>query len=574
MFRAWVLCCLLLGLGCGLEPAATEADAVNKRWSELSARFTADYLRHHPVVAVSKGLHAEYDGKLPDWSRDGLNATADSLRRYRDEAQAFEAEGLDDARRLERDYLIAFADGELFWLESARAPFTNPFYYMHWALDNLDPGPYVTREYAPLETRLRGYVGHARGIPAAADQIRENLELPLARPHAEMARDSFSGLATYLRDEVPGVFAAVEDEGLQGELAEAGGAAAGALDELSEWFAEQSVEGGGDFRLGAERFEEMVRRTERVEVGLERLREIGREDFDRNRHALLEACAEAAPGKTLEECVEGVRDAKPAEGAINAARRQLGELRAFLDEQGLVGIPGREQAEVEETPPHMRWNFAFIDIPGPFESGLPSTYYISPPDPSWPAAQQHEYLPGETDLLFASVHEVWPGHFLQNLHAARSSSEFGRVFVSYAFSEGWAHYVEEMMWEAGYGGGDPKVRIGMLLNALLRNARYLAAIGLHTGEMSLADAERFFIEEACQDAGTAKQQALRGTFDPAYLNYTMGKLMIRKLREDWTASSGGREAWRAFHDRVLEYGAPPVPLLRRALLGEDAGPAL
>ena len=229
---------------------------------------------------------------------------------------------------------------------------------------------------------------------------------------------------------------------------------------------------------------------------------------------------------------------------------------------------------VEEAPPYMRQNSAYIDIPGPYEKGLPSTYYISPPDPSWSKEDQLAYIPGEKDLLFTSIHEVWPGHFTQFLHANRSKNEVNRVFVGYAFAEGWAHYTEEMMCEVGVCKGDPGRKIGQLLNALLRNARYLSAIGLHARGMTVEESEKMFREQAHQDAGNARQQAARGTYDPAYLNYTMGKLMILKLREDWTKTRGGRDAWKAFHDEFLSYGGPPVPLVREAMLGEGAGSAL
>ena len=165
------------------------------------------------------------------------------------------------------------------------------------------------------------------------------------------------------------------------------------------------------------------------------------------------------------------------------------------------------------------------------------------------------------------MHEVWPGHFLNFLHANRAQWVFGRLFVTYAFGEGWGHYTEEMMRDAGLRGASAEARIGQLSNALLRNARFLAAIGLHTQGMSVAEAERLFVEEAYQDEGTARQQAARGTYDPAYLNYTLGKLLIRDLRDDWTASRGGRSAWREFHDSFLGYGGPPIPLVREQMMG-------
>jgi len=172
--------------------------------------------------------------------------------------------------------------------------------------------------------------------------------------------------------------------------------------------------------------------------------------------------------------------------------------------------------------------------------------------------------------LFTSIHEVWPGHFLNFTHANRAEWKFGRVFVNYAFGEGWAHYTEEMMLEAGLRGASPETRIGQVANALLRNARFLSTIGLHTRGWSVEESEKFFMEEAYQDQATAKQQAARGTYDPAYLNYTLGKLMIRQLRDDWTATRGKRKSWREFHDTFLSFGGPPIPLVRARMMRGEA----
>jgi hypothetical protein len=301
---------------------------------------------------------------------------------------------------------------------------------------------------------------------------------------------------------------------------------------------------------------------------------IGREDLDRNLGALRKACMQLAPGKTLTACVAKEAADKAPGKPVEAAREQLKTLRAFVESHDLVTIPGTEQALVDEAPPYQRWNFAYINIPGPYEKNLPSVYYISPPDPKWPPAEQKAYLPGKATLLFTSAHEVMPGHFLQFLHANRSPSKFGQIFVGYAFAEGWAHYAEQLVWDAGINDGDPETHVGQLTEALLRDVRFLSAIGMHTGKMTVADSEKMFREFAFSDAGNASQQAARGTFDPAYLNYTMGKLMIMKLRDDWTASRGGRAAWKAFHDQFLQYGGPPIPLVRAAMLGPSAGPPL
>ena len=244
-------------------------------------------------------------------------------------------------------------------------------------------------------------------------------------------------------------------------------------------------------------------------------------------------------------------------------------LKKFVEDNGLVSIPGTEDALVAEAPPHRRFNFAYINIPGPFEKGLPSTYYIAPPDPAWSEEDRMAYVPGEADLLAVSAHEVWPGHFLQYLHSNRTENNIGRHFRTYTFSEGWAHYTEEMMWDAGLGDGDAETHIGQLINALLRNVRYMSAIGLHTEGMTIEESQAMFREKAYKDMGNASQQAYRGTYDPGYLNYTLGKLMINKLRSDWTDGRGGREAWGKYHDQFLSYGRPPIPLVRKIMLGDD-----
>ena len=547
---------------CGVEPRPAG-------WSGLVDRFIASHFRANPHVAVDKGRH-EYDGLLPDWSAAGLQREIERLRRFRDEALAFDPGSLDAEQRFERDCFLAVLDGQLFWLDTAAWPQRNPVYYRR----GLDPNVYLSRPYAPLPNRMQSFTRWAQSVPEAAAQIRANLRTPLPASYIDVGRSMFGGLAAYLQDGVPAVFAEVADSKLREQYERATAAAVDALRALDAWLAAQRPQATGDFALGADLFGEMLRATESVDLPLERLAAINDADLDRNRQALAAACAEFAPGATTLDCIARAQANKPPEGAVEGARRQLEHLEAFLRRADLVTIPGPERALVDTAPPHRRSNAAYISIPGPYEREMPSVYYIAPPDPAWGAAEQAAYVPGETGLLFISVHEVWPGHFLQYLHANRSPSTFGRLFVGYAFSEGWAHYSEEMMLEAGLGGGEPEVRIGQILNALRHNVRFMSALGLHTGGMTVAEAERLFGEVAFLDPGNARQQAARGTYDPAYLNYTLGKLMIRKLRDDWTLDRGGRKAWRAFHDRLLSYGGPPLPLLRRALLGDDSGPPL
>ncbi|HKR60476.1 MAG TPA: DUF885 domain-containing protein [Pyrinomonadaceae bacterium] len=533
-------------------------------WEAHLTGFLEEYFNRNPDVAVRAGRH-EFDGKLPDWSPEGLKKKIDWLREEQEQLDKYRDRDLDESERFEREYLESVIKADLFWLETAEWPQRNPQYYAR----AIDPDVYVSRPYAPFDQRLRAYTEYAKAIPGALQQIRSNLQTPLPKTYVAIGHTSFGGLVSFYEKDVPAIFASVKDEQLQKSFAEANAGAIKAMKELDAWLQSQEASATDSFSLGAEKFSAMLASTEGVQVRLDELEDVGRRDLARNQAALREACAKYAPGQSLPDCVNKAEANKPTGGAVEMARQQLTELKTFINEKKIVTIPGNEEALVAEAPAYRRWNFAYINIPGPYEKSLPSIYYIAPPDPSWSQAEKDAYLPGKANLLFTSVHEVWPGHFLQFLHANRAPSKFGQVFVGYAFAEGWAHYAEEMMWDAGLGNGEPEAHIGQLLNALLRNVRFLSAIGMHTGRMTVAESERMFREEGFQDAGTARQQAARGTFDPAYLNYTMGKLMIRKLRDDWTKSRGGKDAWQKFHDEFLKYGGPPIPLVRKAMMGED-----
>jgi uncharacterized protein (DUF885 family) len=571
-FLAAVLASLLLACG-PPEPPSAPIDAGARppaaSWEAFRDEFIEGYFELNPSFAVDQGRH-ELDGQIGDWSRESLARQIEFLRTALEGAGAFDAAELSAEQRFERDYLAHVARNELFWLEDADQPHTN----LTWYFDNgLDPNVYIARPYADAATRLRAFVAYLRAVPAAVAQIRANLAVPMPSSFIDYGVAGFNGFAEYYRGDAKAAFAAVEDAALQAELDAAIEPAAAAMSEMAAWLETQRTAATQDFALGAERFARMLEATEAVTVPLDELEAIGRADLERNRRALEEACEELAPSATLSECMARMDARKSPLGPVAEARAQLPALKQFIADVGLVSIPGSEEALVEEAPPYNRQNSAYIDIPGPYETGMPSVYYIAPPDPSWTPDEQAAYIPGIKNLLFTSVHEVWPGHFLNFLHANRAPSLFGRLFVGYAFAEGWAHYAEELVVEAGLEGGDPETRIGQLSNALLRNCRYLSAIGLHARGMTQDESLEMFRNECYQDEGTSRQQSARGTYDPAYLNYTLGKLMIRKLRDDWTAARGGRDAWLQFHDTFLTYGGPPIPLVRRAMLGNDT-PAL
>ena len=547
-------------------PAAATPD----RWPEFAARFIEGYLRANPYFAVQAGRH-EFDGQMSDWSAAGIAAEAARLHAMRTEAQSFDAAALTEGERLEREIVLTVADGNLFWLERAQSPFTNPA----WYLEQLDPEVYLNRDYAPLATRMRAYIGYLHAITKLASDVRANLHTPLPPSFVQRGIDDFGGYVGFFRNDAPKVFAGVQDSAAQKELAEASAAAATAMAGLKAWLEGERRHATGRYALGEPLFLEMLRSTERVEVPIAQLLEVGRADLERNTQALKAACAQYLPGGTLRAGAFDGTAARLVGAHPVDARAQLAQLHDFIVAKNIVRIPSDERPQVAEAPPYNRSNAAYINVPGPFEKGVAYIFMIAPPDPAWSAQERAQYIPGKATLLYTTVHEVWPGHFLQFLYSNRNPSKVAALWVGYAFAEGWAHYCEEMMWEQGLGNGDAEQHVGQLADALLRNVRYLSAIGLHTQGMTLAESDRMFRERAYTDPGNARQQAARGTFDPEYLKYTLGKLMIRKLRADWVARQPGaaasadpRQYWYDFHTRFLSYGGPPIPLVRKAMVGE------
>ena len=526
--------CLPIGLGgCGRREAPddprAEASAAatdteeegtphSPGWTRFRDGFVEGWFRLDPAYAVFQGRH-DYDGRLADWSAAGLARQIAFLHGAIARARAFDAADLQPAERFERDYLVTVARGRLFWLEEADQPHRNPAWYV---AGGLDPNVYVMRAYADPVTRMKALTALLRRIPDAAANIRANLKTPMPLAHVDYSVTTFRGFAAYYMDDSVKAFAVVDDDDLQRDLADAAMTASEAMRDLAEWAEAQRPQATRSFALGPVLFSRMLLETEAVDTPLSALEAAGRAELLRNQMALDSACARFAPGLTVGACLARANADKPEDGPVAEARRQIPMLRAFVVSHDLLTI----------------------------------------------RAVRDAFVPGKADLLFTSIHEAMPGHFLQFVRSNRSRSLIGRVFVGYAYAEGWAHYAEEMMWEAGLNAGDAETHIGQLSNALLRNCRYLAAIGLHARRMTQAEAFRLFVEQCHQDEGNARQQALRGTYDPAYLNYTMGKLLIRRLRTDWTATRGGRRAWKAFHDRLLGYGGPPIPLVRQAMMGE------
>ena len=586
-------------------PAPRPPSQASQQWKQTADGFVQSYFAAQPSFAAQEGKH-EYDGQLPDVSAHGIKREIARLHDQRDQLSAVDPSQLEPQERFDRAYLLNVVDRDLFYLEKAHFPSTNPYWYLNVA--GIDPDMYLSRNYAPLNVRMKAYIKYARGIPKLAGNIQENLKGPLPKSYVELGIAVFGGFVDFYKKDVAAVFASVNDPAMQKDLTDADTNAANAMANLTNYLTGLRKTATDNFALGKDLFAQMVKDTEMVDLPIEQIEAAGRADLERNTAALKAECENYLPKGTIAACVAKVAAKKPAEGTLDAARRQLTMLRDFVQKNNVVGIPNDDQALVAEAPPYNRNNAAFIQVPGPYDKGVAATYNIAPPDPKWSKAEQLQYIPSEATLLFTSVHEVWPGHFLQFLHSNSNPDKLEALWVGYAFAEGWAHYCEEMMYEEGLGRGDPELHIGQIMDALLRDVRLLSAIGLHTEGWTVAQSEKMFREQAFQDPGNARQQAARGTYDPAYLNYTLGKLMIRKLRADWVAKmrSGGGAAqaptaapasaattgpamtgpamtgpsmtgasaapdqalWHDFHDKFLSYGGPPIPMVRKEMVGE------
>lgn len=573
--RAACSLAVMLSISCGPRASSEVPPVADPPRVDQMSRFTKQvdafywaHLEFRPTRGVSLGHH-QYDGKLPDRSADAVAAEVARLRMARAHFAALPASELSDIARLERDVLVVEIDAELFDLDGLRSHIENPLHYV----GALSLAPYVTRDYAPLDDRARAIISLANASTQYVEKADANLAAALPRTWIDNALLRLGGMVTFAKDDVIRETSALSDDALRAQLEQALSTYTAALHQFQRAMTTREADATDNFALGEAQFLRMLRDKEGVEVTLARLEEIGLEDLARNREALEQAAREIDPNRSVEKVVARVTADRPApDEVIDVATDQAALMRQLLVDKELVTIPSDDVAEVRPSPPFMRWNSAFLSSAGPFEKrALPSFYYISPPDPSWPRREQREYIPSRGDLLFTTVHELWPGHFLHALHRKRLESKVVKSFCTYSMTEGWAHYAEELMWEHGAGDEDPRYHIGQLGDALLRNARYLSAIGLHAKGVSVEESKDMFVRKALTDARTAKQQALRGTFDPGYLNYTLGKLMIKKLREDWRRKVGSVFSLKGFHDEFLSRGCAPIPVIRAHMLGENAG---
>jgi hypothetical protein len=520
-----------------------------------------DYYASRPTEARWLGLH-RYDGLVPDHSRAGIAARVAHLDEQTTALAAISSDELNEDERFDRDLLLAQLRFEQFQLTELRDRARNP---IAWS-DDIDLSGYLMRSYAPIDQRASALKAQAALIPTVLANATEVLDHDLSRPVIETAVDVFKGAAAFLRDDVPPALAeAGATISVDAEISDA----LAAIDQFVIMLERRLETASESFAIGPDLLRKLVYHGELVDIDLDQLLRIGEADLERNLELARVTAAQIDPTLTIEQVFRRQgRDHPSADQLVSEVSNLLEDLRQYLIDHAIVSVPSESRCLVEETPSFLRWAFAMMDTAGPYEDeSVESFYLVTPPEADWDEARREEWLSNfdRSGLPGISIHEAYPGHFIHFLHLRDVASPVRRMALSYSFIEGWAHYVEEMMLEEGFGGADPRFRLSQLKEALLRNCRLVASIKMHAYGMSLDEATDLLKSKAFLEEAPARAEAVRGTFDPGYLNYTLGKLMMRKLRADVQELEGERFSLRAFHDRVLALGAPPFALARRVL---------
>ena len=542
-------------------------------FESLSERLIGEHWSFYPTTGSRIGRH-EYDGQLPDLSPAQVSRRQQEIRRGMAELQALDTTTLGADEQLSRQMLELFLQRELFTFEEMRPLENNPMRQAGF----LNMGGYVRRDYAPLEDRLRSATAALRQVPGFLQTLDAALRDDLSRHIVDMSVESYGGMAHFYRTDLAAFANAVGDRQIADDFTEAIGTAASAIDGFVERLQGRAKAGDNAFAIGNGLYSRMLATGEGLDLPLERIAAVGQANLEENLARLQEVAESIAPGKPVQAIVEDIsRNHPDAARLIPDTREMLEDIRQSLLDYGIISLPSEDRCQVVETPAYMRYAFAAMDSAGALETrATESFYYVTPVEEHWTAKQAEEWLSkfDYNTLRIISIHEVYPGHFVHHLHNryGRALPLINRAATSYAFTEGWAHYTEQMMLETEYGTNRPKLLLTQLLEALVRNCRYVCSVAMHTGDMTVDQATRFFMENSFMAEYPSRREAMRGTFDPGYLNYTLGKLMILKLREDFRKEQNGGYSLKTFHDRLLSHGAPPLPLLRPVMLEQDGTP--
>ncbi len=575
IFAGWLAMALVWGI-------ATQAEERTAEWNTVVDDYLDKvYFPLNPTTATQYGIH-KYDSEIEDYSESGRDAEARKLRAFAARVEQFPAEGLRPVDAADREILLGRLKSDLLTLEKIRPLEKNPDFYSGGVTSSI----YVlmSRKFAPADERLRSAVAREKKIPGILALAKDNLKNP-PRIYTEIAIQQLPGIVGFYEKDVPLAFADAKDPEVKAEFAKSNAEVIAALKKYEEWLkTDLLARSNGDFRIGAENFSKKLHYEDMVDAPLDRLLEVGMGDLRKNQAAMREVAKEIAPDKTPEQVMADLGAMHPAaDKLIGTFRGTFDGLVSFIQQKYIITIPNGSRPIVQETPPFERaTTTASMDTPGPFETKATEAYFnVTLPQPADSPAEAASLMAGFNigTIVSTSTHETFPGHFMQYLWTERAPTKLRKAFYANTNAEGWAHYCEQMMLDEGYGqpGTGAKdaleskyIRLGQLQDALLRDARFVVGIKMHTGKMSFEEAKEFFVKEGYQTSKIADIEAKRGTSDPTYLYYTLGKLQILKLREDYKKKTGNTFVLGKFHDEFMSQGEPPVAVVRKAMLGDDS----
>jgi uncharacterized protein (DUF885 family) len=550
------------------------------RASEPLPHFVDDLLGYlhetHPTSATLDGVHT-HDDLLEDFGAHAMEGEARALSGYLRRLDEIAPEGLIRVERLEKRMLMAHLRGRMLELEHVRTWERNPRCYADILGSSL--AGQALFAHAPAAERARRVLSKLRQTPRLMQAARDNVKDPPGI-FVKVGIETFRGVMKFIDAELPRAFSSVDDLHLLGDLADAQAEASQAVGSYIEYLeTDLGPRARASFRLGRDKFEQKLKLEEGLSIPIDRLLAIAMRELQSTQEAFRTIAGRLNGGDPLEAWAR-TRAEHPAPGELIAAGRQhVDELAAFIQRHDLIAMPSADPITVAPTPDFYRWSFASMWTAGPFESKpTRAYYYLTDVDPAWTPERQEEHLReyNYPTLWSISIHEVYPGHFLQCQHLRRVESKMRKsiLFAPASFVEGWAHYCEQMMVDAGFGRDNYRVKLGQLAEALVRLARVIVGVKLHTEDMSVEQGMRFFRDEAHMEEGSARREAERGTYDPTYLVYAAGKLMLLKLRNDYRQQQGKAFSLRTFHDTLLGNGTAPFWLHRELMLGDDSGDLL
>jgi uncharacterized protein (DUF885 family) len=564
-----VLCCVALTL---VHNMRAEPPKNPTEFNRLADNYFDFYFQFHPKEATAAGFH-QYDAKLEDYSRASREGEIANLRTFASDLERINPAKLPVESAADLAFLQGHIKDRLLELQVLQMWRKDPNLYVGSVTESIFL--IIKRNFAPPEERLRSVIARERQIPGALMTAHDNLLNP-PKIYTQIAIEQMPGIIEFFQKDVPGAFQGVKDAALWEEFQRTNAAVVKALENFRRFLQSDLLpQSQGDFRIGEDNFRKKLLNDEMVNIPLDQLLEIGYADLHRNQQRLKETAALIDPNASAREVLTSLEKDHPApDQLLPTFRNLLGGLREFIEAKKIVTIPSPILPVLEETPPFMRaTTTASMDTPGAYESrATEAMFNVTIPESGWTPQHVEDWMQGfnRGTILSTAIHEAYPGHYVQFLWVKRLNSKVRKLLYCSSNVEGWAHYTEQMMLDEGYGGGDPKLRMGQLQDALLRNARFIVGIEMHTGNMSMDQARDFFTREGYQVPAVADIETKRGTSDPTYLVYTLGKLQILKLRDDYKKKLGDKFTLQDFHDRFMEQGGVPLVIIRRALLGDNS----